>query len=269
MSVTKDTLIFTNQGIIPISLLNKFEDGVYSYDENINYDILSDNIIQTKKLIQSNITSDIIQIKTQNNYILKGTENHKISILRNGILEWKELKNLQVNDLVRIQLNYNISNINDIISQSDIDKLLLEEIDYIEDIDRILESSKNIQKYFLQHYFNKYMYLIDNTIQIINKNTNILKQLQMLLLAFNICSRIDLNTLYIDSKYWNNFQNNIGIINEIKKIYLNNFIQSEYIQDEYIFLAIEQIDYIEPEITYTLELDNCDCYIGNGFMNQC
>lgn len=269
MAVAKDTYIFTDQGIIPIYLLNKYQNNIYSYEEDINYNIISMNdIIQTKKLIQLN-TSDLIQIQVQNNYILKGTENHKIKILQNDILEWKELKNIQLNDLVAIKINNDIKINNEAINKNDIDKLLLENIDYIDDIDRVLESSKDIQKYFLQQYFNKYMYLIDNTIQIITQNINILKQLQILLLYFKILSRIDTNTLYIDSKYWNNFQTYIDISDVQKKIYLQNFAKSEYIDDQYIYLPVEKIDYLSPEIVYTFELDNNDIYIGNGFINQC
>ncbi len=100
--VRGDTLVLTNKGIIPIDNLgdpygprwqdltvNVAQEGHKCY--NMSAKFLNDGVKQT------------LTIRTKSNYELCGTHNHRVKVLSaNGLIEWKQLSDIIVNDYVGI-----------------------------------------------------------------------------------------------------------------------------------------------------------------------
>lgn len=274
--VIGSTLINTNQGILPINLLNIITDdnltySLYSKEVHINYQVNSFNI-NNLKLNRAAVRLlnygklPIISINTEYNYTLSGSYDHKIKVYENNQYIWKKLQDIKENDLVVIIADSIAESTLNLINQKYIDKLIEYDISDIDNIDRILESSKEIQKYFLQQYINKYMKFEGDKIYL-QANKNIINQLQNLLLTFNIISNKFTDFLYIKNQYFCAIKNNIGLIDEQKITYINNMSSDNQI-DNIKHLKVSSIRHLsEEQDVYSLIVDNTDNYIGNGFIN--
>lgn len=87
--VTAETMILTDQGEIPVSeLINKPFTAVVNGMKNVS----------TDQGFYSQGTKDIIKIKLDNGRYLRGSKNHQILTIKNGISIYDEMENIKVGD---------------------------------------------------------------------------------------------------------------------------------------------------------------------------
>jgi intein/homing endonuclease len=110
--VSKDTLINTDQGILPISTFK----GSVKIDQfqSRRIPIFSINGKTTTSHIYNGGVQSILKVTTSFGYELKGTMVHRILCIDNDRFTFKKLKELQIADLVCIQSNQQLfgNNIN-------------------------------------------------------------------------------------------------------------------------------------------------------------
>jgi len=112
--VTKDTYVFTNQGIKQVNDFIKHKNiGGYNIE---NYSILGKSKQRTGNLFKNNGICDTIKIKTKFSE-LEGSSEHKLWAYKKSELKfgWYKLKDLSLEDFVSIQYGMNIWGGNDLL----------------------------------------------------------------------------------------------------------------------------------------------------------
>lgn len=102
--VTGDTLVLTDKGIKRIDFLNKC-----AKDENIDINIKSfmGIVNHSSKVFDSGV-QDVYEIKLENGLKIKCTDNHPLlTINKEGIIDWKLVKDLNVGDICVINADSN------------------------------------------------------------------------------------------------------------------------------------------------------------------
>ena len=268
--VTGDTLVVTNEGLIPIQELAVC-------DENDETEI--DYIIQSKD--QTNHTSkffnsgkhEIVHIYAQG-YELRGSKNHPILGIKDDKIQWLELKDLKVGDTVLLNTDINqISSDKQLVYSNLYGDIHWEDFVNADlfDLTHVLESTKQIQHDFLYEFFDKFAEF--NSIkeyQICTSTETVAKQLQILLLTFNIVSRRYSNTIIIDDNYLPNLKANIGIKNEQQLTMFNALVGDKPIlSTQFEYVSIDNITYEPEETVYSIRVDSeCHSFTANGFINH-
>ena len=259
MGINCNSLINTNQGLLFISLLTTDSIIEFCYPHtsiNVNIDIESfqnrGNIIKIFNLGEQ----QVIKINVENNYYIIGTLNQEILTELN---EWKQLKDLNINDKCIIKKHYNVFSKQNLINKKEISTLV--------SIDRIVESSITTQLTYLQKIFDKYANVKNDIIilDLTNFNSEQQDQIHILLLQYGIISLLHNNQLIINKDYIQIFKNIINFSN--KKQELLNMELPDIDNNEYINLPITNIQYINSEEVYQLIVNSQNnSYVANGFI---
>lgn len=266
--VTGDTLINTNYGLIKIEELavtssnNDVINQLYGDDVPIDYVIESkDKQNKAIRLFNSG-KHKIIHIITENNYELKGTLNHPV--IANG--DWKVLRDITWNDKILFNIKTNqIGSEIDLIDERNLEAYIDTNID---NIDRILQSSKKIQQLFLQKYFDRFAVFDNNILICPINNEEICQQVQILLLTFGVvCNRN--NSKLIITDYLKNFSQYVDLIKQ--KPILDEITKDiPLINDDFVELAVNGV-YVEEEeqTVYSVKVDSeCHSFTANGIINH-
>ncbi len=106
--VTPNTLIFSEEGILPIDKFKpkEIEDGTF---EKLEMDVVSTKSTAKTSHFYSDGLQDTIKIKTRRGYSIEGTSNHPILVRTNSEEEiWKKLDSLAQDDYVIINRKNNL-----------------------------------------------------------------------------------------------------------------------------------------------------------------
>ena len=142
--------------------------------------------------------------------------------------------------------------------------------DTIDNIDRILQSTKAKQKEFLSRYLDEYGTFENDVLKIHVDDSNVCKQLQILLLTFGVISNRLENELIIDKEYLANIKVYIGFNKRELQLALERI--TEYIMpitDSFIELPVINIIEEDEEEVYSIKVDSeCHSFTANGFINH-
>ncbi|RUM60447.1 MAG: hypothetical protein DSY53_00700 [Persephonella sp.] len=271
--VVGDTLINTDKGLV------KIKDIVPNSEENsdtpINIKVQSLNRnINTADMFFNSGKHKTIKIETEEGYSVEGSFNHPVLTfcVENGkpIYKWKTLDKIQKGDYVVINTQFNIDIENNDLTEEEavlLASLLVDEneknsyslegnikvLELKEIPKAILKSKRNVQAKFLKGLFelDGYIDLNEKSINLKSEYDEFLKQLQILLLNFDIISNRKDNLLTIlDKESLINFKRYIGFISDEKQQKLENLFSFNLILRKLPILNV----YLKEK--YSLDIKN-------------
>lgn len=264
--VSGDTLVSTTRGLIPIKDLTTEPFLIYTHT-----DIYS-NVMPAFK----SGNKLIYRLKTYSGYELKVTSDHLITTDNGDIQAGKLSKNMRIHlksiNLGFVDINEDFARCIGIASSSlsqylDFDPIILEY--YCEDkftLD-IFQLNLNSVSMILKMLFSVDSSIELSSIVLHHKNKDCLKQIQLLLLAFNILSKIDDNMLFIENHYIATFRDEIGIEGSLKSQKLEFIAQNiENRNLGYHFDYFHSLEEIGYEDVYDLTEPLTHHFIANGII---
>ena len=96
-----DTLVFTEHGILR---LGELVDNNGSEWQNISFNVCTDNGVEEAYEGHVHGMSETLEVTLSNGSRLVGTPEHKIFVLENGKLEWRQLKDLGPRDIAALRM---------------------------------------------------------------------------------------------------------------------------------------------------------------------
>ena len=252
--ITGDSFIMLNDGIYRI------EDIIdQDVDENIpisiNKKAYGENGFQQIEYGWKNTTTDNIAIKTRHGFSICGTKDHRIRVVNNGEIIWKELQDLKIGDYIPIDRTP------DWFDQTN---NLTEDEAYLLGVSLkhktncnfpsiILKSKKRVVASFINGLLDFHP---NNNIVFIHQSKDFVRILHILLAKFGIIA------YFVEQNdYFKLIINNLDYFIEyiIKK---RDYINNDYFYDPIVDISQSQ------NITYDIHIPNDHSFISNGIISH-